>query len=394
MLLSEHFAATSIQEILTLLREHLGMDVAFVGEFTGTHRVFRHISTAPDADVTLHLGDGHANAETYCHRIVTGVLDPVIPDAASHPIAQQIPATAALNVRAHIGTPIVFRDGYVYGSLCSFSQTADPSLGARDLKFLQLMAAVIADRLYPEHVAHVARAHRRGAIENALSGGDPNMVFQPIMSLNDRTVAGYEALARFAAEPRRTPDVWFADARELGLSEMLEVRAITLALAAQRQLGDVFIAVNVSPAVLHTRALDEVLASADCTRVVLEITEQDAGVATNWHYSIDHLRCDGVRVALDDLGAGYSGLRRLLEIAPDIVKMDLDMTRGVATDVARQALVASAVSFSQSVGTMLIAEGIEFAEDLRILRELGVEYGQGYLLGRPAPRPETVSRAS
>ena len=379
--------AQSVQSILDIVREHLDMQFAFVGEFTDSHRVLRYVSASADSEVGLEAGSADPLEETYCHRIATGRMSGVIRDATVDPDARELAVTREFGVRAHLGTPIVFKDGHVYGTLCSFSRQADPTLGERDLKFLRLVADLIAERLYDEHVAAAAMRERRVAIEQAVSSGDPVLVFQPIVALDEsRRVIGYEALSRFTVPPPRTPDRWFDEARGVGLDAELELRAITAALERLPGAAGCYVAVNVSPAVLVDPRIRAQLATADPRRIVLEITEHDLPVdAEALRATIASLRATGMRIAIDDVGAGYSGLSRLLAIAPDIIKLDMHIITGIARDLARQAMVTAAVSFSAAVGATLIAEGIEVAEDLEMLRGLGVAYGQGFLLGRPSP---------
>lgn len=380
------FSSTPIQQILGLAREHLDMEVAFIGEFVNGRRAFRYVSAASDLDVALHVGHDDPVNETFCHWIATGVLDEVIPDAASHPFACQIPATSALNVRAHIGTSIVLKDGQVYGTLCSFRRQPDPTLCSRDLKFLRLIAALIADRIHEQALTETQLATRRSRIQAALSAGDPDMVFQPIVTLETRSVAGYEALARFRTEPDRSPAIWFSEARDVGLHTDLELGALRAALAKTRHCRAPFVSVNVSPAVLCDREVLNVLDTSDCSRLVLEMTELDNSVEpVRLRAAIDDVRARGVRIALDDVGAGYAGLSRLLAIAPDIIKLDRDITQRVARDPVRQSMVTATVSFCNAVGAVLIAEGIESEDDLEVLQRLGVRFGQGYLLGHPGP---------
>jgi GAF domain-containing protein len=120
--------------------------------------------------------------------------------------------------------------------------------------------------------------------------------------------------------------------------------------------------------------------------VVVEITEDELwGIGEELEQALARLHDAGARVALDDAGAGYSGLQQLMRVRPDIVKLDRSLVHGVATDPAKAALVASFSSFATQTGGAVCAEGIEDAADLRAIAELDVAYAQGYLLGRPAP---------
>jgi EAL domain-containing protein (putative c-di-GMP-specific phosphodiesterase class I)/DNA-binding response OmpR family regulator len=234
---------------------------------------------------------------------------------------------------------------------------------------------------------HAAEHRRlvRDRIEKALRDGSLSMVFQPIADLENGQTRGVEALARFDCEPRRPPNVWFDEAAELGPE--LELAAVSAALDQLPRLPAAwFMSVNVSPATVLSGELSASLAGVPPSRVVLEVTEhtrvEDYEPLVN---ALDRLRTSGVRVAIDDAGSGYAGLQHLLRLKPDIIKLDLDLTRGIHRDPARRALARSFVAFADEIDATIVAEGIETAEDMAVLRELHVPWGQGYHLARPAP---------
>ncbi len=219
------------------------------------------------------------------------------------------------------------------------------------------------------------------------------MVFQPICSLSGRTV-GAEALARFQGPPERGPDPWFVEAGELGLRLELEVAAAKAALSALPSLPpETYLSVNVSPqTVLSGRFQNLVLEKADPTRVVLEVTEHariDDYVGLN--AAFDRLRDPGVRLAVDDAGAGFASLRHILRLAPDFIKLDRTLIDGIEHDRSRQALAAGLISFADKIEATIIAEGIERAAEVDALTALGVGYGQGYFIARPGPLPLTTN---
>ncbi len=215
------------------------------------------------------------------------------------------------------------------------------------------------------------------------------MVFQPVVDLATNRIVGAEALARFPGRPSRAPDLWFAEAAEVGLGVELEVAALDRAV---RQVGllptEMFMALNVSPATVASNELRQCLAETPGRRIVLELTEHDRveDYEALWP-TLDELRAQGVRVAVDDAGSGYSGLQHILRLQPDIVKLDVALTRGISSDPAKRALATSLVSFAAEIGATLIAEGIESASDLEVLCDLGVPWGQGFCWGEPGALP-------
>jgi EAL domain-containing protein (putative c-di-GMP-specific phosphodiesterase class I)/CheY-like chemotaxis protein len=244
---------------------------------------------------------------------------------------------------------------------------------------------------YSEIRARERRSERRRAaqvarIQRVIEGGSLSMVLQPIVELESRTPVGMEALARFLVEPHRRPDVWFAEARALGIGDELELEAVRLALECLPFIPDgAYLSVNISADALSSPALGELLESAEPDRVVLEITEHEAVADyTDILTSIASLRRLGLRIAVDDVGAGFASLRHLLRVSPDLLKLDVSLCRHVNTAPGR-ALVHGLLSFAEHSGATVVAEGIETEEELDGVRSLGVGLGQGYLLGRPAP---------
>jgi EAL domain-containing protein (putative c-di-GMP-specific phosphodiesterase class I) len=223
-------------------------------------------------------------------------------------------------------------------------------------------------------------------INRALAQGGLETVFQPLIEFESSDCIAYEALTRFPEEAARSTSEWFSDAGELGIGARLELRAIDAALA---HLDDIppqaALAINVSPAVAVTAEFLQLVAPfAD--RLIVELTEHepvaDYGALVE---AIRELRELGARIAIDDVGAGFATLRHILRLAPDIVKLDLSLTAGIAHDAGSRALTSALVGFAQRTGTLIAAEGIETDLELELLRELGVDHGQGYLLGRPSP---------
>jgi EAL domain-containing protein (putative c-di-GMP-specific phosphodiesterase class I)/CheY-like chemotaxis protein len=225
---------------------------------------------------------------------------------------------------------------------------------------------------------------RRTEIERFVSGEGVSMVFQPIVELATETTVGLEALARFATPPPRPPDEWFAEAVSLALGVQLELTTADRALRALASIDPgIYLAVNCSHRAAVSAELSALL-EPHADRLVLEITEHEA--VEDYDHLVDALaplRAHGARVAIDDAGAGFASLRHTLRIAPDIVKLDMSLTRDIDTDRAKRALAAALVSFAQEMGFTLVAEGIETAQELDELRRLGVGYGQGFFLAAP-----------
>lgn len=213
------------------------------------------------------------------------------------------------------------------------------------------------------------------------------MVYQPIVHLVENRIVGHEALARFSAEPQRTPDKWFDEAGQVGLQQELEVALIEAALKGMDRLPpDSYLSLNVSPDTILAGALDNVLAHQPMVRLMLEVTEhacvQDYALLAE---ALEPLRSKGLRLAVDDAGAGYASFRHILKLKPDVIKLDSSLIRNIDSDTGSRALAAALIRFAEETGCKVVAEGVETREELAMLRRLEVNKAQGYLLGRPMP---------
>lgn len=234
------------------------------------------------------------------------------------------------------------------------------------------------------------RAAATARIEAVLVADAMRPVYQPLVELATRRVVGFEALTRFELEPKRTPDVWFHEAAEVGLGPPLELKAVRTAIAgADRLPSDRYLSLNVSPETIMSNDLAGALGALPAARTVLEVTEHaavvdyDAIVAALGPY-----RSAGGRLAVDDAGAGFASLRHILLLNPDIIKLDVTLTRDIDANPAKRALAAGLISFAAETGITILAEGIETDTELETLRALGVAYGQGWHIGRPGPLPD------
>jgi PAS domain S-box-containing protein len=219
------------------------------------------------------------------------------------------------------------------------------------------------------------------------------MVFQPIADVATGTIIGAEALARFPDDPTQSPDRWFADAADVGLSTELELLAIEIALEAATGLPPhLYLSVNVSPHTVCTDRLSELLSSSSRrpTELVVEITEHvSVEDYSALERCLERLRALGLRLAVDDAGAGYASFRHILGLSPDYIKLDRALIDGMDGDPARRALVSAVVTFGREVSAAVVAEGIETPGELRTARLLDVDAAQGFLIGRPeAAGPE------
>lgn len=228
-------------------------------------------------------------------------------------------------------------------------------------------------------------------IEELLADGGPELVFQPIYELESRRLVGLEALSRFFSA-RFHPAEWFAAAHAYGFGTELELTAVALALECVDSLpDDVCLAVNVSPAIaVHDAFYEWVRPYAD--RVVVELTEIYAtDDYPSLSLALNRIRAAGATVAVDDVGVGFSTLEHMRCVAPDLVKLDLSLTRAAGLTHEGRVQALAYVRAARAVGAVVAAEGIETAAELETMRALGVERGQGYFLAPPAPLDEAIA---
>jgi EAL domain-containing protein (putative c-di-GMP-specific phosphodiesterase class I) len=362
------------------------MEVAFVSEIVGDRSVFRHVD-APGLEAMIKAGDSHLLEDSYCRHILTGRLPQLIPDTAAEPVAMALPITHALPIGKHVSVPIRLADGSVHGMFCCFGFKADPSLRERDLQMMRAFADLTAFEIGRDVEAAKAAKEKEERVLTVLNDKQLSIAYQPIWDMESRRLVGFECLARFASAPSRSPDKWFKDAADAGLGTRLELEAIRLALGSLPELpAGLYLAVNASPETMMSGELSDVLGEVPAERVVLEITEH-AHVADydDLLRALQPLRLRGVRLAVDDAGAGYSTLQHILQLRPDLIKLDMSLTRSIDLDPVRRALASALVAFGQDTGSGIIAEGVETASELDMLRNIGVGSAQGYFLGRPMP---------
>ena len=376
--------AEAIDRILEAVRTHLGMDIAFASRFVEGRREFTHINS--DRPAPAKPGDSEPQEETYCHKILQGQLPELIVDANEYPEAVALPITQALPVGSHLNVPLRLSDGTVYGSFCCLSHVPDRTLTQRDLLTMRAFADLAAGQIERQLGEDQEQQQQVVRITQVIEQDRIAMVYQPIHRLRDGRPVGVEALARFPDQAARTPDKWFAEAARIGLGTELELLAVRQAIRGLPFIpAELYVALNVSPSTALSPELEKIVAAAPAGRLVVEVTEHSKVADREMlAAALARLRRHA-KVAIDDVGAGYSGLRRILDLRPDILKLDMSLTRDVDSDPARSALARALVTFADGIGCRIVAEGIETEAEMRALRSLGVGYGQGWHFSRPMP---------
>lgn len=272
------------------------------------------------------------------------------------------------------------------GSVVSLQGSAAPLRDRRgNITGFRGTRRLVNDDPHPHQAANAAR-HR---VTDVLASGALDIALQPIVSLISGETIGVEALARF--RDGRSPDLWFRDAHDAGHTRELDELAFTAALPLLRMLPDpVYLSVNASPELLMDMSFRQRLVQSGLPlgRLVVEITEH-ARVAdyAELNGALAPLREHGVRFAIDDTGAGYASLSHVLQLNPDIIKLDRALIANLDDDRARRSLVTALVLLALDVGASVTGEGVETATQQETLATLGVDQAQGYHLARPTTDP-------
>ncbi len=380
------FLTDVIFDTLHTMRTHLNMEFAYLSEFVGDELVFRVID-APGLEHLAQVGSTRKLSNTYCNHILAGDLPELIADTCALPLAKSLPITQALPIGAHVGVPIERSDGSIYGMFCCLSPEPNSSLNQRDLDLMRSFAGLAQSEVQRSLEMKSRNDELVALIENMLKYQTFDMVYQPIIELASGKMTGVEALCRFRSDPYRPPNLWFDDAARVGRAQQLEICVMRKALAILDDLPeDLYLSLNANPETVASGQLTAVFKGLSTHRLVLEVTEHiDVADWAALGRSLKELRAMGVKVAIDDAGAGYSGLQKMLRLQPEIIKLDRSLVDRIDEDPARRSLCAAMVHYAKETAATLVAEGIEREEEAEVLRALGVDRGQGFLLARPMP---------
>jgi EAL domain-containing protein (putative c-di-GMP-specific phosphodiesterase class I) len=383
-------AEAQVAELLATARTSLGLSVAFLARMDGPDQILEVVDSA--VPFLFQEGNVQRRETSLCQAILDGKAPEVIRDLRDHPEAMKLPAARFPRIRSYVSVPVRLSDGRLYGTLCAAGLRPEKALSRRDKSLMDVLARAAAVVIEPDVVESARRSEIEGRLSRLLAGGGPRVVLQPIVELASGLRIGAEALSRFPEDWGKAPDLCFADAHSVEQGHDLEVIALRGAAAHLPHVRG-YVTMNVSPATLLTDSCRTLLSQLPLERVVLELSEHDqvedyADLLT----ALAPLREKGMRLAIDDVGAGFSSLRHIVLTSPDVLKLDRSIVDGVAADPVLRTLVRSMVDFGHGCRATIVAEGVETAEDAQALLELGVDCGQGWFFGRPGP-PEALEAA-
>lgn len=232
-------------------------------------------------------------------------------------------------------------------------------------------------------------------LKNILDQSEIRVVFQPVVSLSDAEIIGYEALSRGPhGSILERPDALFATAAKFDLVWELEYLCRASALEKAKDIiPNKMIFLNVDPKIINDPRFQKGQTQdmlrrfqANAGNVIFEITEKTAiDDYKSFCRILDNYTSQGYKIAIDDTGSGYSGLRTLAETRPNFIKVDMELVRDIDKDNLKQAMMKALYDFSVSTNSKIVAEGIETQGELSTLINIGVPYGQGFFLQRPHP---------
>jgi EAL domain-containing protein (putative c-di-GMP-specific phosphodiesterase class I) len=374
-----------LDRLVQTVRVQMNMEVAFISRIEGDEFEFRNVSVS-GSDIDVAAGVVIPLGATHCQLVVESGAPVLLSDAAADERSAHLVSTTVGGARSYIGVPVRLADGHLYGTLCCMSAEPSATLSDRDIRFMSVLADVVASEIEFHERQSIGERNLRRAIESVISSDALTTVFQPIVDLATREVRGWEALSRIHSEPMKSVDAWFADASAAGLGIQLECFAISAAIQKFDFAAGAYLSLNASPTTIVSGELAGIFAGYPQNQIVLEVTEH-ARVASypDLLDALEVLKKRGIRLAIDDAGAGYAGLRHILLLRPEIIKLDIVLTRDIDNDPIRRALGAALVAFAHELGAEIVAEGIETQPEYDSLLELGIGLGQGYHIAKPAP---------
>lgn len=372
-----------VAELLRTAKDGLNLSVAFLSRLDGTTQ---HLEVV-DSSVPFLFREGATQPQdtTFCQAILDGRLPAVIPDVRKHPEAMQLPVARVPRIRSYVSVPVVLSNGELYGTFCAAGLTTDKALSKRDKALMEVLARAASVIIEPDVRETARRDEVEGRLVPLMAAGGPVVVLQPIVELATSDRVGAEALSRFPQDWGKAPDVVFHEAHTVGRGHRLELLALERA-AEHLDVVDGYVSMNVSPATLLTPECGQLLGLLPLDRVLLELSEHDQVLDYDAMLAVLRpLREGGMRLAIDDVGAGFSSLRHIVLTTPDVIKLDRTIVDGVAHDPVLRSLVSSMVDFAHGCDASVVAEGVETAQDAEALLACGVDHGQGWYFGRPGP---------
>lgn len=376
-----------IDRLLTTVSSHLAVDLVYLSRVTDRHQIVEATHGDPEpfglaTDTVIPL------ESSYCARVLAGELAHLVPDVTAHPVTRALPITSEAGIGTYVGIPVRHRDGRLHGTLCCVTRRPRADLTWREVRFMRAVAGLIADEIAGDDAA---TARDLPDLRALAARGELTVHHQPIVRLADDQVIGVEALLRFRDGTAPLPAHRRGASDQARAAERLRLRGALDALDTLPEA--LFVAVGLSPTTLLETSVEDLLGTAASRRVVIEISQHDpiadhGDVQAALVPAFDR----GVRLAVSDVGSRLTGLDHVLELVPDIVKLDAELVRGLLEDDDRRTATEGIVGLASRMRADVVAAGIETEEQRRCVAGLAIPLGQGNHVGRPAP-PLAQSRS-
>lgn len=357
--------------MVDIVRRELGLEVAFISEIDGDRRTFRSLVAEVDLPITVGFTEPYEG--TYCQMITSGQLGEVVPDTAAEPLTRDAFHTSYLGIGAYIGVPMRRRNGDLFGTLCAFSREPRSELTPAGAEVLRATGVLIMRLIEVEEEVD-ERLHDLAALAETVEHAvkDVTIDLIPMLAVADGAVVGHESVARFGdGRPFRDR---LREAREIGRGVELELSVLTRTLeAVERSAGSV-VSVSLSPEALKDPAFQALISSISPSRLMLRFdVEEEVGDYEELVALLQPLRRLGARVAVDRVGDGAAELRHILLLAPDVLRLDPHLVRGLAEDRRRRVLLESIATLAAKIDADCVALGVTDAA-MPWMDELGVTH--------------------
>lgn len=373
----------SLLSLLRTARTKLRMEVGFISRFDGDMRTFYLVDSAPGVDI-VRSGGSDYRGESLCQRVVDGRAPQLIGDAQLTSGASDLTAVKLVPVGAHISVPIVFSDGSVFGTFCVFSRYSIPELNYRSLAMCRVFADVVSALIeeasaLPQYESH-DWAKKKIEVAELLTKGGLKYTPAPLINLNTGKQQGVELISYLIKTTPNiaSPVLLMHEAVRLGLAKLIGVHLIEQVIATLAATpSETYVAINITPELLAGFDFMEWLNQETCGRIIFEISEHDR---VSSYYDLKRIlqpiRQSGIRLSIDNAGAGFASMQHILQLQPEFVKLDGGLTCGIASDSGQQAMLQALLLFSRAQGCTLIADGISNKQDEEYLLHAGISVGQ------------------
>lgn len=389
--LNEAAHQDTINRALKAIRAHLRMEVAYVSKFDGNQSVFRAVD-APGLEEMIKIGDSHSLDDVYCRHILEGRLPELMPDTADIPLAASMPITTAVPIGRHLSIPLKLSSGEIYGMFCCFGFEPDKTLNKRDVNLMRMFAEFTVHEIERELTAKKIKEAKLEIINNVIREGRLNPEYQPIHSLSDNSLIGFQCHAYVQSDQRKQPNLCFKDAEDVGVADWLQMEVARKALSPiDRFRDDLLLSVKASPEAIASNRLFELIDTHPAGRIIVELSKPSTMEDEDrFDEAITRLKQRGVRLSIDTAEFGSTALQNIFKLSPEIIKLDIELARAMNRNPLPHAINPVLIGYIKEKGCKIIATGDATPDDLETLQTIYGSIGENYYLGQPMGLEEAI----